>query len=232
MTNQPHTFDNFLEDSSNRIALATCKNVLEWPGEQHNPLWLYGSPGCGKSHLLESLYNHFHRFLHDNVVYITAEDALDAFLSTIDGPSEIWDAVQCCDVLLLDAVEYLDGKHSTCDLFGEMITKKVKKKQQVVLASCRTPDQLCVLWHALPKKAIFTAEIHQPDLQLRMRYAREYLRLYPFDISQSALEHLVENTVTFQGVEGTLNTGRLWCELYNQPLTLSWMQNYVFERKR
>lgn len=232
MTNQPHTLETFLEDTSNRLALAACKNVIQMPGELHNPLWIYGPSGVGKTHLLEAVHDHFHRFLPKGVLFITAEEALNAFLSTIDGPSETWESVLSCDILLLDDLGYLSGKHSSSDLFGGVLAEKIQRRQQVILSSIRPPEELPILWSCLPKHSTFTVEITPPDLQLRLRYAREYLRQNPFDISPDALEYMVENTPTFHRIEGALNTARLWSRLYVRPVTLAWMQNYVLKGKR
>ena len=143
MNNITSTFETFIEDESNRFALAACRAILEHPSEYYNPLWLYGPSACGKSHLLHAI---FHKLEFEQVrvvLYLTAEVLVEAMISNFKAKDEIGEMIENSDVLIVDNVEYLKGKNATQEEIAMSSLSKLDKKQQVIFASnCPPKDVL------------------------------------------------------------------------------------------
>ena len=121
--NSRYTFDSFVVGSSNDLAHAACVAVAELPGEQYNPLYIYGGAGLGKTHLMQSVA---HFILEQNrntkIRYVTSETFINEFVDSIRNknnisPAEFRKKYRELDVLLIDDIQFLIGKEGTQEEF-------------------------------------------------------------------------------------------------------------------
>lgn len=145
--NSKYTFDNFIQGDENRWSVAASLAVADSPGATYNPLFIYGGPGLGKTHLLNAIGN---KVLHDNpqarIKYITAENFINEFVLHIrlDKMDELKLKYRHLDVLLIDDIQSLAKKstQATQEEFFNTFNVLHDNNKQIVLTSDRNPDQL------------------------------------------------------------------------------------------
>ncbi|HET8592046.1 MAG TPA: DnaA/Hda family protein, partial [Solirubrobacterales bacterium] len=118
--NPDYTFERFVIGPGNHLAHAAALAVAEAPGEAYNPLFIHGPPGLGKTHLLGAIANYLHRHSPELVVhYTTAECFTNEFVSSLHGAAidAFKERYRRVDVLLIDDVQFLQGKARTADEF-------------------------------------------------------------------------------------------------------------------
>jgi chromosomal replication initiator protein len=174
-----HDFDRFVIGAGNRFGHSAALAVAESPGESYNPLFLYGPPGLGKTHLLVSIANYLEVRRPDlDVVYTTAERFTSEFVTALRGdgrPTERFKKrYRGVDVLLIDDVEFLEGKERTEDEFFHTFNELYAQGSQLVLSSDRPPEALQRLTERMRDRFAWglTVELQGPDLATRVTLLR------------------------------------------------------------
>jgi chromosomal replication initiator protein len=166
------SFDDFVIGSGNRFAHAAALAVAEMPGEAYNPLFLYGPPGLGKTHLLSAIAAYIRaRHPERRVVYTTAEQFTAEFVSSIRGAGTDRFKVRHreADVLLVDDIQFLEAKRQTEEEFFHTFNALHEAGSQIVLSSDRPPADLSRIAERLRDRFEWglCAEIGPPDLRTR-----------------------------------------------------------------
>ena len=173
--NSKYTFDNFIQGDENRWSVAASLAVADSPGATYNPLFIYGGPGLGKTHLLNAIGN---KVLHDNpqarIKYITAENFINEFVVHIrlDKMDELKLKYRHLDVLLIDDIQSLAKKstQATQEEFFNTFNVLHNNNKQIVLTSDRNPDQLNEMEERLVTRFKWglTVNITPPDFETRV----------------------------------------------------------------
>ncbi len=180
--NPNYTFERFVIGEGNRLAHAAALAVAEAPSEAYNPLFLHGPPGLGKTHLLGAIAN----YLHSNapglsVRYTTAERFTNEFVAALraSGAEGFKSRYRDLDVLLVDDVQFLQGKQHTEEEFFHTFNALYEGGSQLVLSADRLPSELSTLASRLRDRFEWglTIPVEPPDLATRLtvlqRLARE-----------------------------------------------------------
>jgi len=180
--NPNYTFERFVIGEGNRVAHAAALAVAETPSEAYNPLFLHGPPGLGKTHLLGAIAN----YLRTNapglsVRYTTAEGFTNEFVSALrsSGAEKFKSRYRDLDVLLVDDVQFLQGKQHTEEEFFHTFNALYEGGSQLVLSADRLPSELSTLASRLRDRFEWglTIPVDPPDLATRLtvlsRLARE-----------------------------------------------------------
>jgi chromosomal replication initiator protein len=173
--NPDYSFERFVIGPGNRIAHAAALAVAEAPGQSYNPLFLHGPPGLGKTHLLGAIANYLHaRDPRLRVHYTTAEEFTNRFVAALQG-GEIDDfkaAHRSADVLLIDDVQFLEGKAKTADELFHTFNALYESGAQVVLSADRMPSELSELADRLRDRFDWglVAEMRAPDELTRLTF--------------------------------------------------------------
>lgn len=218
------TFKNFVTGPSNRFAVAAALSVAERPGGSYNPLFIYGSAGLGKTHILRAI-QHFINDLEPQkkVLYVSTETFLNEFVDSIKNSSgnDFKRRYRQIDVLLVDDIQFIEGKdrlqeelfHTFNDLYGA--------NSQIVLSSDRPPDAIPTLEERLKSRFMMglLTDIQPPDIETRMailgkKAEREAIHL-PNDVSEFIAANITNN---IRELEGALNKVTAFANLTNQPL--------------
>lgn len=173
-------FDRFVIGSGNRFAHSASLAVAESPGESYNPLFLYGAPGLGKTHLLVSIANYLRRQRPDlPVVYTTAERFTTEFVSSLrpggaGSPQTFKERYREVGALLIDDVQFLEGKPRTEDEFFHTFNELYSAGSQIVLSSDRPPEAMERLTERMRDRFAWglTVELQGPDLPTRIALLR------------------------------------------------------------
>lgn len=170
-------FDRFVIGSGNRFAHSASLSVAESPGESYNPLFLYGAPGLGKTHLLVSIANYLRRQRPDlPVVYTTAERFTSEFVTSVrtQGSAAFKERYRGTACLLIDDVQFLEGKEKTEDEFFHTFNELYSQGSQIVLSSDRPPEAMQLLSARLRDRFAWglTVELQDPDLSTRIALLR------------------------------------------------------------
>jgi chromosomal replication initiator protein len=172
-------FDRFVIGGGNRFAHASALAVAELPGEAYNPLFIYGDPGLGKTHLLVSIANYLQRRRPDmTVVYTTAERFTSDFVGSVrskgSAAQRFKERYRNVGALLIDDIQFLEDKPRTEDEFFHTFNELYAAGSQIVLTSDRPPEAMERLTERLRDRFAWglTVQVSEPDLPTRVALLR------------------------------------------------------------
>ncbi len=212
---EKYTFDNFIVGESNRFARGIALNVAEQPGVVHNPAFIYGNPGLGKTHLLAAIGNYILKhYPKMSVIYTSANDFINEFIhaSTTNSWLGFNKKYHQTDVLLFDDIQFLDGKKETTKYFFDVLNNLSNQNKQIVLSADRAPKDINMNMRMLTrfvKKGI--ANISPPDYETRLAILKSYLLIatpssFTGVINNDILEYIASNPISnVREIEGALN---------------------------
>ena len=205
-----HTFEAFVIGTSNRFAHAAAQSVAETPGKSYNPLFIHGSAGLGKTHLLHAIGN-FVRDIFPNrhVRYVTTEAFLNEYVDMIrsNTGNAFRRRYRECDVLLLDDVQFMEGKDGLQEEFFHTFNALTAARKQIVLTSDRSPKAIATLEQRLQSRFLagLTTDIQPPNLETRLAILRKKAEGDGLEVSHEVLELIAENiTENIRELEGAL----------------------------
>ena len=176
--NPAYTFERFVIGPGNRLAHAAALAVAEAPAQAYNPLFLHGPPGLGKTHLLGAIANYLHGRNPALVVhYTTAECFTGEFVAAVhgDGIEQFKDRYRRADVLLIDDVQFLEGKPRTADELFHTLNSLHEAGAQVVLSADRVPGELSAIADRLRDRFEWglTVRLEEPDIRTRLVFLHQ-----------------------------------------------------------
>jgi chromosomal replication initiator protein len=223
--NPRYTFDQFVIGDGNRLAHAAALAVAEMPGLAYNPLFICGSPGLGKTHLLHSIANYI--TAHGgglSVLYTTAEAFTDQFVGALrGGPIEAFKTTyRNVDVLLVDDVQFLERKERTGEEFFHTFNALHGAGAQLVLTSDRLPRDLEALEDRLRERfeSGLVTDVRAPDAGTRLTVLRKRAQQDELDVAPAALERIADRVDSnLRTLEGALIRVVAFGSLTGRPVT-------------
>jgi len=219
------TFEHFILGDGNRFAHAAALAVAELPAQAYNPLFLYGPPGVGKTHLLHSIGNYVRANGDGATVRCTTAEAFtNAFLGALHGGDvdRFKERFRHVDVLLIDDVQFLESKARTEEEFFHTFNALHDSGSQVVLTSDRLPADLAALEERLRERfeSGLVADIQPPDLATRMTVLRKRVHHDGVELAdEQALEVIAERIDTnMRALEGALIRVVAYHSLTGRPI--------------
>jgi len=222
--NPKYTFEQFVIGPSNRLAHAAALSVAEMPSQAYNPLFIYGPPGLGKTHLLHSVGNYVNSFGGGLAVrYATAEEFTNAFLAALAARSldEFKAHFRDVDVLLIDDVQFLERKARSEEELFHTFNALYDAGSQLVITCDRLPGDLGDLEDRLRERfaAGLVTDIERPDFVTRLAILRKRAAHDGVLIDYEALELLAARVTTnVRALEGALIRLVAYGSLTGRPL--------------
>ena len=212
--NPNYTFDTFVVGSNNRFAQSASLAVAESPGEAYNPLYIYGGPGLGKTHLMHSI-GHFilERNPEAKVLYVTSEEFTNEVIESIrsgnaSAMNKFREKYRTIDVLMIDDVQFIIGKESTQEEFFHTFNALHSAGKQIILTSDKPPKDMETLEERIRSRFEWglLADIQSPDYETRIAILRKKQELDGYSVSDDVIEYIASNIKSnIRELEGALN---------------------------
>ena len=194
--NEKYTLSSFIEGTNNQFAKAAARNVAESPGEQSfNPLVIYGGVGMGKTHLLHAIGNRvFHGERNKRVVCASSEKFTLDFISSIqkNRTVEFSKSYRNTDILLIDDVQFFQGKEQTQEQFFHTFNELFQAGKQIVMTADRYPGEMVGLQDRLLSRfsSGLSADIQPPDFETRVAIVMEKAEQNGLKLSYDIIEFI------------------------------------------
>jgi chromosomal replication initiator protein len=225
--NPKYIFETFVIGSSNRFAHAAAVAVAEAPGKAYNPLLIYGDSGLGKTHLLHAI-GHYVRSLFSGarVRYVSSEEFTNEFINAIrdDKAAMFQRRYRDVDVLLIDDIQFLEGKIQTQEEFFHTFNTLHNANKQIVITSDRAPKRLEALEDRLRNRFEWglITDVQPPDLETRIAILRKKAATERMTAPPDVLEFIASKIQTnIRELEGALIRVTAFASLNRQPVDLT-----------
>ena len=227
--NPNYTFDTFVVGSNNRFAQSASLAVAESPGEAYNPLYIYGGPGLGKTHLMHSI-GHFilERNPEAKVLYVTSEEFTNEVIESIrsgnaSAMNKFREKYRTIDVLMIDDVQFIIGKESTQEEFFHTFNALHSAGKQIILTSDKPPKDMETLEERIRSRFEWglMADIGAPDYETRMAILRRKVESDDMSLSDDILNYIANNIKSnIRELEGALNKLLAYSNLEKTEITM------------
>ncbi|WP_256793144.1 chromosomal replication initiator protein DnaA [Terrabacter sp. Ter38] len=224
--NPKYTFDTFVIGASNRFAHAAAVAVAEAPAKAYNPLFVYGESGLGKTHLLHAI-GHYARTMFPNVRvrYVNSEEFTNDFINSIrdDKASAFQNRYRSVDVLLIDDIQFLQGKLQTQEEFFHTFNTLHNANKQIVITSDLPPRELSGFEDRMRTRfeSGLLTDVQPPDLETRIAILRKKAIQDRMKVPDDVLEYIATNFSTnIRELEGALIRVTAFSNLNRQAVDL------------
>lgn len=232
--NEKYTFDTFVVGNNNRFAQNAALAVAETPGKNYNPLYIYGGPGLGKTHLMHAIGNYILQHNPDKkVLYVTSEEFLNEVIESIrstnntSSMSKFRDKYRKVDVLMIDDIQFIIGKESTQEEFFHTFNTLHSAGKQIVLTSDRPPKEMKTLEARIRSRFEWglMADIGNPDYETRMAILRKKVEDENISLDDEILNYIATNiTTNVREIEGALNKLIAYSNIEHTDITMETAQ--------
>jgi chromosomal replication initiator protein len=232
--NEKYNFDSFVIGSSNRFAHAAALAVAEAPAQAYNPLFIYGSTGLGKTHLLQAIGQYVGEHSRDlSVCYVTSERFMNDFINSlrdkrIEGFKQRY---RTFGVLLIDDIQFLEHKERIQEEFFHTFNTLYEAGKQIIISSDRPPRQIATLEQRLRSRFEWglMTDIQPPDLETRIAILQKKARTDGIDVADPQLLTFIAGRVStnIRELEGALTRVVAFSSLTGRAMTVDLAQDVL-----
>jgi chromosomal replication initiator protein len=219
-------FETFIQGGGNRFAYAASMSVAENPAKRFNPLFIWGSVGLGKTHLLHAIgHEALRQHPHLQVLYTSSEKFMNEMIGAIQKgrTEEFRSRYRYVDILLIDDIQFIAGKESTQDEFFHTFNTLHEAQKQIVMTSDRHPKAMTTLEDRLRSRFEWglIADVQPPDLEHRMAILQAKAELQPVPVPKNVIDYIARRVQSnVRELEGTLTRITAMANLAGTPVTL------------
>ncbi len=203
------TFEKFIVAPSNKFAYIAANTVAQKPGSVHNPLFIYGKSGLGKTHLLKAIYHELSANRPElNILYTNGEKFMNEMIAHISEKNmrEFHDKFRTPDVLLVDDIQFIENKPTVQEEFFYTYEELISRGKQIVISSDKPPKDIKSLEERLSSRFLqgLLADIQPPEIETRIAIIKKKAQLLdmemPDDVVKFIAEKLKNNVRQLEGV--------------------------------
>lgn len=231
--NPKYAFDSFVIGQSNRLAHAAAVAVSEAPGRAYNPLFIYGESGLGKTHILHAI-GHYAQELYPGIKvrYVSSEDFTNDFINSIanNQGASFHSRYRSVDVLLIDDIQFLEGKAETQEAFFHTFNTLHDHNKQVVITSDVQPKQLRGFEERMLSRFEWglLTDIQAPNLETRIAILRNKAQREKISLDDNVLEFIASKfTSNIRELEGALIRVSAYASLTKMPIDVPLTQTVL-----
>ncbi|MCI9214800.1 MAG: chromosomal replication initiator protein DnaA [Oscillospiraceae bacterium] len=206
------TFDTFVVGPSNQLACSAARAVADAPGRRYNPLFIYGSSGLGKTHLLYAIAHEIRRQSPSaRILYIKGDEFINDFIETVRSGRSMNDfriKYREADLMLVDDIQFVAGKVETQNEFFHTFNTLYESKKQIVLTSDRPPQEMALLDDRLRTRFEWglMADVQQPVLETRVAIVKNKAANLGLILDDSVANYIASKiTSNVRQLEGTVH---------------------------
>ena len=222
--NSKYTFDSFIIGSCNSLAHAAALGVAQSPGGSHNPLFIYGGVGLGKTHLLHAI-GHVALASNIQMLYVSAEQFTNEFINAIRDrkTEEFRNKYRRVDMLLIDDIHFISGKEQTEESFFHTFNELHNANHQIAITSDCPPQSMPLLQERLSSRFQWglTVGIQPPDFEPRLAILQAKAEEREINVALEVLEFIANRAQrNIRELEGSLNRVIAYAKLVKALPTL------------
>jgi chromosomal replication initiator protein len=242
--NHEYRFENFVVGKNNQMAHAAALAVAESPGNIYNPLYIYGGPGLGKTHLMHAIGN----FILDQnsnkkVLYVSSEQFTNEVIESVRSGNaaqinKVREKYRSVDVLMVDDVQFIIGKDSTQEEFFHTFNALHSSGKQIVISSDKPPKQMETLEERFRSRFEWglITDIQAPDYETRMAILKNKSDKCELNIGNEVVEYIATNIKSnIRELEGALTKVVAFARLnkvnIDLPLAEEALRDYIYPDK-
>jgi len=225
------TFENFVVGSNNQFAHASSLSVAARPCKSYNPLFIFGSSGLGKTHLLHAIGNYVCEYFPDlRVIYTNGEKFLNEYIKSIrTKTTDVFRKKfrEDYDIILVDDIQFIAGKGQSQEELFHTISYAQDNNKQIVIASDKFPDEIEGLDKRLKTRfsSGLVCDIKAPELETRMAIIKNKTRELNITMPEDACLKLAEIlTSSVRELEGAVNSIGAYASFANTPITSDFIE--------
>lgn len=227
------TFESFVVGPNNRLAHATSVAVAQNPGKIHNPLFIYGGVGLGKTHLMCAIGNAIIKtFPNKKTLYVSCEDFANEYIASIQNKrtESFKHKYRSVDVFLIDDIQFLSRKEGTQEEFFHTFNRLYQNNCQIVMTSDRIPRAITDLEERISSRLSggMIADIAPPNFETRQAILQGKASQKSWDVPAEVIEFIATNiTTNIRELEGALNRVMANADLTRQKPSLQSAQTIL-----
>ena len=231
--NPRYIFESFVIGPFNELAYAAAQAVLKKPGIMYNPLFIYGSTGFGKTHLIQSIGNGIKKqYPGKKVQYVSSEKFATDYVNSLQNNrvNEFKEKYRKYDVIIMDDIQFLVGKEKTQEELFHLYNALYENNKQIVFSSDKHPNYINGLEDRLKSRfgSGMIVEITMPDFESRLAILREKLKQQQVIIPDEIVSYVAETIqASIRELEGTLNLVVCQAQLKNKVLSLNEVKTLI-----
>ncbi|AZA10342.1 chromosomal replication initiator protein DnaA [Corynebacterium gerontici] len=231
LLNPNYTFDNYVVSDSNRLAFSAANAVAEQPAQSYNPLFIWGGSGLGKTHLMHAIGN-YALLLNQNlkIKYVSSEEFTNDYINSVrdDRQESFKRRYRSVDILMLDDIQFLQGKEGTQEEFFHTFNALEQASKQIVLSSDRPPKQLTTLEDRLRTRfqAGLIVDVYPPDLETRIAILEKKAVASNVTMKRDVLELIASRfNTSIRELEGAFVRINAYSSINNEPITMGTVEH-------
>jgi chromosomal replication initiator protein len=229
--NPSYNFDNFIVGNSNRFAYSTAKTIANKPGLVYNPVFIYGPTGLGKTHLIHAIGNYAQN-RNKTAIYITSEQFMNDYIHHLknDTMDKFREKYRNCDILLIDDIQFFQGKVGTQEVFFHIFNELHTMKKQIVLTSDKPPKMIDGIEERLKTRFEWgiIADISIPELETKISIIKKKCELDKVDLTNDIINYIATNMGdNIREIESAIININAYASLMRQEITLDFAKKVI-----
>ncbi len=233
-----YSFDSFVVGKSNELAYNAARTLADGGPVSFNPLFLHGTTGLGKTHLMHAIGMELRaREPNAKVAYLSAEKFMVEFLAALRAKDtfSFKQRLRSVDLLMIDDVQFIAGKESTQEEFFHTMNEIISAGKRLVITADRSPQNLEGIQERILSRMAWglVADINAADYELRLNILHSKAAMLPLDVPQDVIEFLARKiTANVRELEGALNRVVAYARLVGKPVTIEFTRETLADLLR